>query len=170
MRENQNKVYDDPHPDFRNRLSRQELQDLPLLDANGLENPIYDKAGYPIERRVGNFSPGVGTHGLLFKLRGLHDLFAGEPFEDADDPTSIFNETTSTNYTVYPQAGLHSVGHFQADGLMKPFTNHLIPRLNKHLQKYEDDDGFGDDDYSTNGKPPIQGIACQGYNAVMHST
>jgi len=64
---------------------------------------------------------------------------------------------SAVNY--YPQAGLRSVGHFQAMSIPTVFYPH-IEELNKELRN------------TTPETPcyPIRGVSCQGYNALMHST
>lgn len=151
-------IFDHYDPEIRHQLNRRDLMDLPLLNDDGSEKPIYTEHGYRIQRRFGTRSRNTRPHGVLMDLRHLDQLFL------SDD--SFAN---STSFNVYPQAGLVTAGHFQADGLMSAF-NPLLRKLNSHLQLNADPDD--DDIFSAQDSlpPPIIGLGCQGYNAVMHAT
>jgi hypothetical protein len=101
-------------------------------------------------------------------LRVVKDLFDA-PFEEDDDSSDAAD---FVDVYTYPQAGLKIAGHFQANGLMQNFLP-LLKQINSDLDRVDDDD---DDDSSMDDTPEqrektvVHGLACQGYNAVMHST
>jgi hypothetical protein len=92
----------------------------------------------------------------LFQTPWEDDIDLGLDDEDNEDTQEI------TCYT-YPQAGLKVAGHFQAGGLMKKFSP-FVKAVNQDLIEDEDEDSI------LTSPPIVSGIACQGYNAVMHST
>ena len=140
---------------IRRQLDRGDLSDYPLLKPDGTENPIYTQDGYRIQRRYGTRSRNTLPHGVLMDLRHLDQLFL------PDD--ELFS--SSPSFTVYPQGGLVTAGHFQADGLLCAFTPH-IAKLNSDIQA-QANVHFPMQDLLY---PPIVGMGCQGYNAVMHAT
>lgn len=151
-------IFDHYDPNIRHPLNLHELRHIPLLNDDGTEKPIYSEHGYRIQRRFGTRSRNTRPHGVLMDLRHLDDLFvSGDLFSD------------STSYNVYPQAGLVTAGHFQADGLMAAFLP-LLNNLNEDIQLHDNPDE--DDPLAVRDSlsPPIIGMGCQGYNALMHAT
>lgn len=139
-----------------------------MVDETGHEIPLYDEEGYPIPRRLARFDRRVPPHGVLLNLGFVHSLFAVD--EDLDH---IERDTRSTSdYTVYPQAGLRTAGHFQAKRLMTPCYP-LLKKINTSVMDHSDDVEADDDDmeqWIDDGTPAIVGISSQGYNSVMHHT
>lgn len=134
---------------------------MDILDSSDLEIPIYCNKGFTIPRRIPRFSRNTRPHGVLMDLRCVKELFQ-TPWEEDDIDLGLDDEENedsqeTTCYT-YPQAGLKVAGHFQAGGLMKKF-NPFIKAVNRDLIEDDDDES-----------QIVSGIACQGYNAVMHST
>ena len=158
-------IFDHYDPNIRRQLSRNRLTIFPLLNDDGTERPIYTELGYRIQRRFGTRSHSIRPLGVLMDLRHLDHLFL------SDDLVNDFDsDAVSPSFDVYPQAGLVTAGHFQADGLMPAFIP-LLHKLNSDIQldanDLDVDDPFGPQDSLP---PPIIGVGCQGYNAVMHAT
>ena len=154
-------VYDSADPEVRNIIPWNTINECPLQDGNGYEIPWFTRDGLVIKRRAGIFTTRTQPHGILFDLPKLADLFI-----DDDD---LFGERP-IKYHVYPQAGLRSIGHFQAQGIMSPFKT-LLEGLNHKLMIQEDDDDMMSQDSQDNigqSQKPITGISSQGYNQVMH--
>jgi hypothetical protein len=157
-------VYNSFDINQRETIPWDELANMPVLDRARNEIPLYTERGFLLPRRLPVFSRNTPAHGILMDLRSVKDLFEA-PFEqqelhpDAEEPVDTYT---------YPQAGLKIAGHFQANGLMKDFVP-FMHEVNQDLNALRtDDDGM-------NYTPPahqhvVRGIACQGYNAVMHST
>jgi hypothetical protein len=140
------------------------LEEMPLVTEDGHENPIYSEDGFQIQRRIARFSRNTNPHGVLLHFPPLQSLFLKEDDELFDEDPAY------TEYTVYPQAGLRSVGHFQAKGLMSPCYN-LLHLVNRRLTDGRDNDSdMSVDGWEDNNRPVICGIASQGYNAIMHHT
>jgi len=158
-------VFTSFNPEERHRIEWDELRDMEILDSSDLEIPIYCNKGFTIPRRIPRFSRNTRPHGVLMDLRSVKQLFQTPWEDDLDlglDDDENDDSKDITCYT-YPQAGLKVAGHFQAAGLMKKFSS-FLKDINHDL--IEDDN-----DNSIHSSPPIvSGIACQGYNAVMHST
>jgi hypothetical protein len=99
----------------------------------------------------------------LLRTRNLFTIDGDDLFDE--DPSVI-------DFTVYPQAGLRTVGHFQAKGLISGCYP-LIRRINRRLANL-DSDNINDWDDENNEElldtPVIRAIASQGYNAMMHHT
>jgi hypothetical protein len=128
---------------------------------------LYSKDGFEIQRRSARFHRGVKPHGVLVDLTRTKNLFTNDIDELFDE------EPCSVDFTVYPQAGLKTVGHFQAKGLIAGCYP-LIQRINRRLEQASEDDldtQVDDDaDEELRNAPVIQGITSQGYNALMHFT
>ena len=73
---------------------------------------------------------------------------------------------------MYFQAGLKSVGHFQAKGLMGA-CHKLVESVNWHLAIPSGGSGSEDEDemeWEERVWHVVVGVGSQGYNAVMHHT
>lgn len=132
------------------------LRELELEDDDGREVPIYTVDGFRVKRRLGRFSENSSL-GVLVNLATVNTLFTQNIADETNYRYGLPGPQKAL-VTVYPQAGLRSAGHFQALGLMNSFYP-FIERLNVLLRHDGPDARF-----------PIQGVACQGYNSVMHST
>lgn len=152
-------IYDSPHVDTRRVVDEEDLWELDGLDEDQEEIPIYTAAGYRIPRRLATFEVNTLSHGVLVDLRNIGTVFQSNDFDDLFDDE---DDITPTQYFVYPQAGLVTAGHFQANSLFNSFQP-LLNQLNDDLRQELD----VPDHHSP---PAIVGISCQGYNAVMHST
>jgi hypothetical protein len=141
-----------------NPLNIDDLEEMPILDDAGFEIPIYADGGYQIQRRLGAHDPNVRPHGVLMNLYDIDKLI-----HPAAELENYCTESLATAYTVYPQAGLVTAGHFQANGLIAPFVP-LLEGLNKEVQ-------IQGDNYDEDANAvPIIGVGCQGYNALLHAT
>ena len=172
IEEYQDGIFTTPYPDSREEIDPQDLDDIPLVSDEGLDIPLYSLDGFQIQRKTASFRRDVKPHGVLVDLQQTKKLFT-------NDIDELFEEEPcTTDFTVYPQAGLKSVGHFQAKGLVAGCYP-LIKRINKLLEQpfrddddgpLDDDDDDDDDDDELVNRPVIQGIASQGYNALTHYT
>jgi hypothetical protein len=158
-------IFTSPYSSTREEIPPDDLDDIPFVSDDGFELPLFSKDGFQIQRRSARFNRNVKPHGVLVDLLQTKNLFTNDVDELFDeDPCSI-------EFTVYPQAGLKTAGHFQAKGLVAgcyPFINRVNRLLN---QTSSDDSNDEDDEYDNNiGRPVIHGIASQGYNALMHHT
>jgi hypothetical protein len=153
-------IYDSVNTERRRVVSLDDLRELPLVDEEDNEIPIYTEDGYTLPRRLAACDRNTPCHGVLVDLRNLRTLFpSNHEYDDLFDEEPQFRDT---KYYVYPQAGLVTAGHFQADGLVHAFRP-LLNDLNNEI--------MGDMDMpDSNASQPIVGVACQGYNAVMHAT
>lgn len=135
-----------------------------MQDDDGSEIPIYTQSGYRIHRHLARIHKNTPTYGILIDLQDIASLFHPT---DTDDLFDEDLQHPQIQYTVYPQAGLVTAGHFQANGLITAFHPHL-QQLNNSLISHQDiDDDSTDNDISDS---PIIGVACQAYNAIMHTT
>jgi hypothetical protein len=163
-----NELYTAPVPGpRRQRIQQQDLEDMPLLDEAGQEIPLYTNNGYQIERRLAGHSEGTNPHGVLMDLRHLNVLFHEDRIEDDYEDLDDGIELSPVKYYVYPQAGLVTAGHFQANGLMTNFQKR-VNILNSRIHEELDAEHIVDAEQSQG--VAIRGIGCQGYNAVMHCT
>ena len=144
------------YPNTTEALTRRDLSNLELVDENQNEVPIYNKDGFRVKRRLAAYDSELSPLGVLVNLGSIHELFKTN---HSDDTFYLHGRPgpTKPKVHVYPQAGLRSAGHFQASGLMTSFYP-LIERTNEMLREFPED------------LFPIEGVACQGYNTIMHST
>jgi hypothetical protein len=151
----------------RQKIQPEDLHEVPLLDEHGHEIPIYTNTGYQIERCLPSHTDDNRPHGVLMDLRNLNKLFDSD--EDTYDMVVDGRiDPDSVKYYVYPQAGLVTAGHFQANGLMNNFQKRLNNLNQRILEELTADDVDMDEEVSDG--VAITGIGCQGYNVVMHST
>ena len=154
------RIYDSSNLETRHVVSAEDLNELELVDDKDNEIPIYTKDGYKLPHCLAAFDKNAPSHGVLVNLHNLRVLFPSN-----DEYDNLFNEEAqflTTKYYVYPQAGLVTVGHFQADSLVHAFRP-LLEDLNNKIMEHIDMQDIGT-------LKPIVGIACQAYNVVMHAT
>lgn len=159
-------IFTSMEPTTRVHLTLDELMNMPMMDEDGDEIPIYCDKGYIIPRRIPCFSRNTPAHGLLLNLRTVKELFDGGFDDDEGLDWDDEDDRHITTY-VYPQAGLKTVGHFQANGIMRPFKPFLAEVNAVLVDDNQSDDGNG---MSERVPKIVHGIASQGYNGVMHST
>ena len=155
-------IFSSPDDDMhRQQLTLEELKELQMQNEDEREVPIYTHQGFQIQRRLGRFTRNSQPLGILINLGTIHQLFGNNNYHHNTVYQHGLPGSQKSSITVYPQAGLRSAGHFQASSLMANFYPH-IESLNHVLR----------DDDNNNGQArfPIFGVACQGYNSVMHST
>jgi hypothetical protein len=152
-------------PATRHHLTLEDLANTDMLDADGNEIPIYCAMGYRIPRRIPCFSKNTPAHGVLLNLITVKEMFEANVYDDEglqwdedEDPITV---------CVYPQAGLKTAGHFQANGIMRPFKR-FLGEVNETLSDLPHDDE--DNSLLDRGPPIVSAVASQGYNGVMHST
>jgi hypothetical protein len=181
-------IFTTPYHSTRDEIQQQDLDDIPFVSPNGSEISLFSNDGFKIQRRTALFNRHVKPHGVLVDLQSTKNLFTNNDsddmqIEDDQDPPS-------SDFSVYPQAGLKSAGHFQAKNLIAGCYP-IIRRINRYLNRHrphhrpshdssDSDDMQVDDDNNNNSdnnndhyilnRPVVQGIASQGYNALMHHT
>lgn len=188
-------LYDSPDSGRRRQLDEDEVRLLPQVDEEGKPIHLYCVDGYPVQRRMAEFHPHAPPYGVLLKADKMQDLFTRK-VEDLDDEGRLL--PTHIPFTFYPQAGLRSVGHFQAQGLIAACypqlanVNKLISAAcqpSPALDPQSDDDDFYmdmDEDEVQRGerraqpahrgqvqlvkKTVVHPISSQGYNSVTHNT
>lgn len=161
-------IFTSPNPYDREQIIVDEIANYPMFTEEGDEIPLYSEDGFRIQRRIARFSRNTPPHATLINFQQLHTLFVNEE----DDLDMAEEHPRHTPFTVYPQAGLKTAGHFQAKGLMTPCYK-LVDRVNQALAAQannDDDDDNVDMDWQPIDRPAICGIASQGYNNVMHHT
>lgn len=155
-------IFTTPYESSRDQVLQDDLDDIPYVTDDGFEVPLFSNDGFQIQRRTANFAYDTKPHGVLIDLLRTRNLFTNDVDELVDDPCDV-------DFTVYPQSGLRTVGHFQAKGLISGCYP-LLKRINALLRhrdgNYHDDED--NDDYLDT--PAIHPIASQGYNAMMHHT
>lgn len=160
-------MWSSPERESRHEIHLTDLGEMDLLDSSGHEIPIYTENGFQIERRAARWRPGHQPHGVLVDLRHLDDLFTADDdnlYEDGRPGPA------ETKYSVYPQAGMRTVGHFQANGLMTKFYPRLAA-INKRMTEAMREELDGDElDEEVSRHLAVTGVSSQGYNAIMHST
>ena len=156
-------LYDLADPKERARV---ELKELPLLNDEGQENRIYDGAGTRVPHREAIVEENQVFNGMLFDLQTLHQLFQRGDVEEEDEGMA---DQPMTAHELYPMAGLKTIGHFQAHGLMTPFLSKM-QGLNRTLKRryHGDDEEHIAAELLSGYSPLIEGIACQGYNMLSH--
>lgn len=156
--ENRHGIFDCYNPDTRRELTDEDLEELEMTDAdNDLEIPIYDVGGHQIQRRIARLLASTKPLAVLAELNGVRELFTTP--NNIEDFDYAWPGPQQSTVNIYPQAGLRSAGHFQASGLMTGFYSE-IEEINRDLRQ----------DNPESPHYPIIGVACQGYNAVMHHT
>jgi hypothetical protein len=159
-----NGLFNSPDPFERESISREELEDLPMLQENGEEIPIFNDAGFPIPRRNPAFQRSTLPLGGLIDFADIGQMFGPARDDDDDDAPS------ATKFQVYPQAGLCSCGHVVAQGLMYPMTTFLNTLTEGLSQGYHENNNDMNVDWERPDYPAVSGISSQIYNAVMHNT
>lgn len=150
-------------------LEERQVVDLvtyPLVNGAGGENPVFDVNGQRIPRREAIIEEGQAVNGMVFDLHRIHELFQ---IDDVPDRPGHIDDPHITSHYVYPMAGLRTLGHFQAGGLMTPFTQKLKELNTRVRQMYnQDDEDDIEADLLLGYSALIEGIASQGYNMLSH--
>ncbi|KAI6035841.1 hypothetical protein EDC04DRAFT_2897621 [Pisolithus marmoratus] len=160
--QNHGEVYDKPDHD----LSRVavDLRELDLLDEDGYEINVYNKAGWRVPRQVPKESELCGA---LLDLDKVHELFQGRDEMHGE-------MTNEVEFWVYPLAFTRKYGNVKAHGII-PNMAARIGKLNESIFRggMEDDDmdvdeGGEDRVRLARRHPAIRGIASQIYNSLSH--
>jgi hypothetical protein len=154
-------VYTTADVETRERISEDELYEMDLLDNDGYEIPIFSATGYQIGRRIPVHDELIKPHGVLMDLCQLHQLF--------DDNETDDELGKCVRYHAYPQAGLVTAGHVQANGIVSKFQTR-VSKLNEKIRMEKESDREEDEEEDHDVPNAIEGIAFQGYNVVMHCT
>ena len=146
--------------DHREKLSLEDLEEL-SEDAR-----IFTEKGLEIPRVYHRFDGGEAQRkpcGVLIDLSSLHALF--QP-----DDRLLYSRAgpLPKNVFPYPQAGLVTAGHLQADALISDFYPRLEAINLDILTNGEEDPQ--EELLMEDPKWPVYGVSCQVYNAVMHHT
>lgn len=150
-----------------------DLADLPLLDDEGDEIPIFDQNGRQVPRRVPLSKASRRPCGILMDFTNARDLF--EDPQDNDFAAAL--DESPPPYVIvnaFRQGFLNSVGHVQVNAVPFPMVP-LISKINAAVAidaaPHDDDDDDEDEESDVHVPLPmtaVSGIDCQMYNAVMH--
>lgn len=159
-----------------------DLDHTDLTDESRAEINVYDEDGYRIPRRTAS-TVGQKHCGVLINLNKVGDLFLNR-FDN-----ECFNDplVRPVKYYVYPQGFITWLGHFQAEGLFNSFDpfirkiNHAvgveITSMVNNRRSDSDDESDSEHESDIDGRNnitrhqfPITGVACQGYNEIVHRT
>ncbi|KAG6369887.1 hypothetical protein JVT61DRAFT_13351 [Boletus reticuloceps] len=156
-------MYNSPNVNEREQVH---IQAYPLLEESGREKNIYNQEGVRIPRRHAIVDEDATMNGMLFNLRTIHQLFRRDDEDIVEDSNG--DEPLTPHY-LYPMAGLKTIGHFQALGLMTPFITQL-QRLNTNIRDlyHDGDEDEIEADLLTGYRPLIEAVASQGYNMLSH--
>ncbi|KAI6038248.1 hypothetical protein EDC04DRAFT_2896647 [Pisolithus marmoratus] len=159
---NHGEVYDKPEHDT-SRVAV-DLRELDLLDNNGYEINVYNKAGWRVPRQVPKESELCGA---LLDLDKVHELFQARDEVHGE----MMNEV---EFWVYPLAFTQKYGNVKAHGIILNMAA-CVGKLNKSIFR----GGMEDDDMEVDKggeervglarqNPVIHGIASQIYNSLSH--
>ena len=176
-------LYDDADELCRRRV---DLDEHPLLDANGQEVPLFDPTGTRIPRRIPLIDHDEPQCGVLMDLRNIHALFNSETqlngaAEESDE--LIGEDSEFVQVDAYPLAFLRTAGNFQASSIPQCFYPALA-RINQSIRRdpnqppsdSEDSDNDrmsvdqDEDSIHVGGAPVVKPVACQFYNYIAHRT
>ncbi|KAI6038317.1 hypothetical protein EDC04DRAFT_3023552 [Pisolithus marmoratus] len=160
--QNHGEVYDKPEHDA-SRVAV-DLRELDLLDNDGYEINMYNKAGWRVLRQVPKESESCGA---LLDLDKVHELFQGRD--------EVHGEMTNeVEFWVYPLAFMQKYGNVKAHGII-PNMAACIGKLNESIFRggMEDDDMEVDEGGEervglARRNLVIHGIALQIYNSLLH--
>ncbi|KAG6371989.1 hypothetical protein JVT61DRAFT_9007 [Boletus reticuloceps] len=156
-------MYNSPNVNEREQVH---IQAYPLLKESGQEKNVYNQEGVRIPRRHAIVDEDTTMNGMLFHLRTIHQLFRRDDEDIVEDSNG--DEPLTPHY-LYPMAGLKTISHFQALGLMTLFTTQL-QRLNTNIRDlyHDGDEDEIEADLLTGYRPLIKAVASQGYNMLSH--
>ncbi|KAI6043289.1 hypothetical protein EDC04DRAFT_2600330 [Pisolithus marmoratus] len=160
--QNHEEVYNKPEHDA-SRVAV-DLRELDLLDNDGYEINVYNKAGWQVLRWVPKESESCGA---LLDLDKVHELFQGRD--------KVHGEMTNeVEFWVYPLAFTQKYGNMKAHGII-PNMAACVGKLNKSIFRggMEDDDMEVDEGGEervglARQNLAICGIASQIYNLLLH--
>lgn len=160
-------LYDSPNE--RVRVPVENLDALPYEDANRTPIEVYDAQGVRVARRTPNVrhtDPSCGILMQLDKLGAFFDSRSPESINSEDEIDDVLEDDDPFEgcmYTAYPMAFLPAVGHYQAQGLIRPFHT-VLRTLNNNLDlRFADED-----DPHLRPSPFLRGVSSQAYNEVSH--
>ncbi|EKM74525.1 hypothetical protein AGABI1DRAFT_133148 [Agaricus bisporus var. burnettii JB137-S8] len=178
-------IFDSPDVKSRNKLTRRQIQAILDAPAGDILPCLYSNRGYVIDTHDPEFGPMTQPYGVLVKASRLQQAFAplppppvvthplqvNDPRELQDTLPPADSPTTAVPFFFYPQAGLRTVGHFQASGLFSTCYP-IVSRLNQRFQTRNASipGDQGQNFYALRHSRVVQPISSQGYNAIMHHT
>jgi hypothetical protein len=134
-------------PDTREQV---DLEEYPLYDEDGLEQPVFDDGGYPIKRVRMFERDGQDPPALLADMSLMHNMF------EADDE-GLDDDFRSGPMYAYPQA-FTRFGNVQSQSPMPAFQSRVA--VVSESVRRED----------RNARPPIECHNFQAYNYESHRT
>jgi hypothetical protein len=168
-------LYDSCDPFAREEIGR--LQEIPLIDEDNNEVPVFNEQGLRVPRRIPAINVGLGEYGIWMKLNKLYDLFSLDPAEDDLYNGFRTHEEDEGEYRVhvYPQAFTRTYGHFQCNTVPGCMTRH-IHDVNVNVtdpQQMVQPDDYDPGDRRQRAQVEFQEVSLealgsQGYNASMH--
>ena len=180
--EENGKIYDHFNRSFRTELSEEDVLALPLTDDQDEEIRVYNIDGDKIARRSvddANLSAPCGVMINLLTINqalqnpdDLFDLGRDNSSLNDEDETSPQSPKTS-HLSVYPQAYLRTIGHFQAKGSFTHFNKALKDIGERYAAPLDDDDNDDEDDDADYvdmraQRPLLRPISTQAYNHSQH--
>ena len=135
--QNESGIYDGNKRDTRRKLSSRELRDLPLLDDQGNEIPLYDYKGLQIPRRSIVEDPNKPPCGVLVDLKRIQGLFnpdTSATIPNDSDTISPEQEDPSVRVDAYPLGFLKMAGNIKASGVPHCFYP-LLTKINQSVRK-----------------------------------
>lgn len=177
IRDHPDGIFTTPNQSDRQEIIPQDLNDYPYVTEDGDKVSIFSEDGFEIQRRMARFLRTSSSLGVLVHLPHLQTLFMRDEDEDdliLEEQGQGDGQNETASYTVYPQAGLKSAGHFQANGLMAGCYK-LVDSVNSQLARSSsvtdnESDSDSEMDWQERVRRVVVGVASQGYNAVMHHT
>jgi hypothetical protein len=160
----------------RLKLSSRELRDLPLLDDEGQEIPVYNSRGFQVPRRVPVENFNDPTCGVLMELKSIQGLFNPDTssiiLDDAAYSSSQY-EDPFVRVEAYPLGFLKMAGNVKASGVPHCFYP-LLTKINKSLRRNHEAPGenAGEDDpeapYLEPSYRALKPVSSQFYNYMAH--
>jgi hypothetical protein len=167
------RLYDGPDRRTRLKLSSRELWDMPLLDDEGREIPIYNSKGVQVPRRAPVQNPDQPPCGVLINLKSIQGLFNPDTssviLDDATASSSQY-EDPFVRVEGYPLGFLKTAGNVKATGIPHCFYP-LLTNINKSVRRNhealeEDDDPEAP--YLESTYRAVKPVSSQFYNYMAH--
>lgn len=149
----------------------EDLAELPLLDGQDCEIPVYTMDGFRVLRRHPVASERLGC---LLDLTKVPGLFFPDSINVVDDPDS------RTSIYLYPLAFTKTMGNMQADGVLHSFQRRMValngtlmvPQARNEVDDQSDDDSLLGEDTDNaiagSASPAIRALRCQAYSTLSH--
>jgi hypothetical protein len=160
----------------RLRLSPAELRDLPLLDEEGKERPIYNSNGIQVPRRAPLEDSEEPTCGVLVNLKSIQGLFNPDTsaiiLDDVAYSSSQYDDPF-VRVEAYPLAFLKMAGNVKASGVPHCLYP-LLTKINKSVRRHHE--ALGEDSEEDDPEAPylestyraVKPVSSQFYNYMAH--